>query len=87
MTRSHEILSPRLDAFPLARLPLWGRAMVKLQDFLAPRERIRGAILPTPSPASGAFKQRGALNTLLTSLMALCSGVCAAGCAMPVIST
>ncbi len=62
--------------------------MVKLQDILAARERIRGAIRPTPCPASdyftertgcasvwfkmenlqrtGAFKERGALNKLLT---------------------
>ncbi len=65
-----------------------GRAMVNLQDILAARERIRGAIRPTPCPASdyftertgcasvwfkmenlqrtGAFKERGALNKLLT---------------------
>jgi threonine dehydratase len=62
--------------------------MVNLQDILAARERIRGAIRPTPCPASdyftertgcaavwfkmenlqrtGAFKERGALNRLLT---------------------
>jgi threonine dehydratase len=62
--------------------------MVKLQDILAARERIRGALRPTPCPASdyftektgcqaiwfkmenlqhtGAFKERGALNKLLT---------------------
>ncbi|KFE62953.1 threonine ammonia-lyase [Hyalangium minutum] len=62
--------------------------MVNLQDILAARERIRGAIRPTPCPASdyftertgcasvwfkmenlqrtGAFKERGALNKLLT---------------------
>ncbi|MDC0709872.1 threonine ammonia-lyase [Stigmatella sp. ncwal1] len=62
--------------------------MVTLQDILAARERIRGAIRPTPCPASdyftertgcsaiwfkmenlqrtGAFKERGALNKLLT---------------------
>ncbi|WP_224248052.1 threonine ammonia-lyase [Hyalangium gracile] len=62
--------------------------MVKLQDILAARERIRGAIRPTPCEASdyftertgcsaiwfkmenlqhtGAFKERGALNKLLT---------------------
>jgi threonine dehydratase len=65
-----------------------GRAMVTLLDILAARERIRGAIRPTPCPASdyftertgcaavwfkmenlqhtGAFKERGALNKLLT---------------------
>jgi len=65
-----------------------GPAMVNLQDILAARERIRGAIRPTPCPASdyfkertgcaavwfklenlqrtGAFKERGALNKLLT---------------------
>jgi threonine dehydratase len=62
--------------------------MVTLQDILAARERIRGAIRPSPCPASdyftertqcsavafkmenlqrtGAFKERGALNKLLT---------------------
>jgi threonine dehydratase len=88
-------------AFPVGPRPLWlpspfltrpnsamGRAMVNLQDILAARERIRGAIRPTPCPASdyftertgcasvwfkmenlqrtGAFKERGALNKLLT---------------------
>jgi threonine dehydratase len=65
-----------------------GRGMVNLQDIITARERIRGAIRPTPCPASdyfkertgcaaiwfklenlqrtGAFKERGALNKLLT---------------------